>query len=191
MTVVGLGGGTLPKYLSAMLTRQRTGGHVDSVEISHNVYRVARDYFLFHGLNNSKTYIMDGADYFYDKPNTLDWVFLDAFDQLEGPVAFLFNKQFAKSVYRSLVPGGICTINAYETTPQDLTVYRDLFGRKQSGILTVSDDQQILVFVKRPAKLSRKLLTTGIQKFRNRFPGVDLQPFAFSFRRFPKNIYKK
>jgi hypothetical protein len=190
---IGLGGGSLIKYLYKIF---KTKAEFHAVDISYNVYRVARDLFQFYNLSHVKTFIMDGRDFFHHQPNNYyDWIFLDAFDQHEGPVDFLFDKNFATSVYNALQPGGVCAINVYEMTGgpnSNLNAYLKLFGMQRSGMLEVSEEQQVAIFIKRPGLLTQRIFVDHYKKHGKKIiNSINLLPYVQTFEPLKKTKLKK
>ncbi len=98
--LIGLGGGLIPKLLSA------EGVSTDAVEISSEVVRIARKYFGYKG----KVVIGDGRTFLRRTDKTYDFIVIDAFasDQL---AVHLFSKECFEEAASRLTKKGILAIN--------------------------------------------------------------------------------
>lgn len=98
--VIGLGGGLIPKLLSA------EGVATDSVEIDPKVVNVARRYFGYKG----RTIVADGRAFLRRTSETYDFIVLDAFASDQLPV-HLFSKECFEEASSRLPRKGILAIN--------------------------------------------------------------------------------
>jgi len=105
--VIGLGGGLIPKMLSAY------GKSVDAVEIDPEVVKVARDFFSYQG----PVIVADGRSYIQNTNKKYDMIVLDAYASDRLPI-HLFTKEMFGSVAGALRKDGVFAIN-YIGMPED------------------------------------------------------------------------
>jgi len=98
--VIGLGGGLIPKLLSAESVS------TESVEIDPKVVGIARKYFGYDG----RAIVADGRTFLRRTSNNYDFIVIDAFvsDQL---AAHLFSKECFEEAARRLTRKGILAVN--------------------------------------------------------------------------------
>ena len=111
--MIGLGGGSLVKYLLA----RDTGLRVTAVEIEPVVVELARRHFaLPEESARFRLRIADGADYVPAHPAHADVILLDGYDagdQVEG----LATLSFYQACRRALRPGGVLVVNLWGGSP--------------------------------------------------------------------------
>lgn len=104
--VVGLGAGSIPKYLNKYFPH----ASIDVVEIDPEVLSVAQKYFAFRENDRMKVYIQDGRMFIKRAKKKYDLVLLDAYRN--GSIPFhLTTKEFLAEVKKALKPGGVVTSN--------------------------------------------------------------------------------
>jgi spermidine synthase len=127
--IVGLGGGTLPRALSAALP----GAQIDAVEIDPAVVRVAKQYFSFAPGPNMQVFEEDGRAYVRRAVRTgkrYDLIMLDAYDHEYIPEHML-TQEFLREVRSLLAPDGVVAANTFSSSrlyDSESVTYRAVFG---------------------------------------------------------------
>lgn len=106
--VVGLGGASLPRTLSALLP----GARIDNVEIDPVVVEAARKFFFYQEGPLMRTFVADARDYVRQTDERYDLIVLDAFDGLEVP-AHLRTLEFYQELSGLLTPSGVVVTNLH------------------------------------------------------------------------------
>ena len=106
--VVGLGGGTLPRFVH----HYYPAATVDAVDINPEVVRVAKDYFGFREDSRLRAHVADGRRYIEQARVPYDLIFLDAYGANDVP-AHLTTQEFLRAVRRALTPGGVVVGNLW------------------------------------------------------------------------------
>ena len=107
--LVGLGGASLPKFLS----RHYPELHLDIVEIDPDVIKVAQNYFDFKISSNVNVFAMDGRMFLKHTNRKYDVIFLDAYTSDSLPF-HLTTVEFYRLVRDHLNPGGVVAVNLWE-----------------------------------------------------------------------------
>lgn len=127
--IIGLGGGSLPRALSAALP----DAHIDAVEIDPAVVRVARQFFGFVPGPNLQVFEEDGRAYVrraIRSGKSYDLIMLDAYDHEYIP-EHLLTQEFLREVRALLKPGGVVAANTFSSSKlydSESTTYRSVFG---------------------------------------------------------------
>lgn len=104
--MIGLGGGSMPKYCY----RRLPDATIAVAEINPEVIAL-RDYFLIPKDNKRfMVYCEDGADFVRRQPGQFDVLFVDGFDH-KGQPPQLCSQQFYGNCYRSLRSQGLLVVN--------------------------------------------------------------------------------
>jgi spermidine synthase len=104
--MIGLGGGSLPKYCYRHLPRAR----ISIAEISSEVIAL-RTYFQIPKDNNRfKVLLEDGAEFVRRQPGAFDVLMVDGFD-IKGQPPQLCSQPFYEDCYQALTPNGILVVN--------------------------------------------------------------------------------
>lgn len=104
--MIGLGGGSMPKYCYRYLPRTR----ISVAEISPDVIAL-RDYFKIPKDNGRfKVFLEDGAEFVKRHPASFDVLMVDGFD-MRGQPPQLCSEIFYEDCYRALTPNGIMVVN--------------------------------------------------------------------------------
>jgi len=112
--IVGLGGGTLPKTLHALLP----DATITSVEIDPAVVKAAKRYFDYQESDRIKTVTMDARVYLkraLREGKKWDLIILDAFNGDYIP-EHLMTKEFLEEVRTALTPAGLVAANTFATS---------------------------------------------------------------------------
>lgn len=142
--VVGLGAGSVPKYLN----RYFPAASIDVVEIDPDVVAIAKKYFLFKENDRMKVQVNDGRMFIKRTKKKYDLVFLDAYRN--GGIPFhLTTKEFLLETKKILKPGGVVTSNILSPSSNAfhdamIVTYRNAFEHLH---LFVGDESGNYIFV--------------------------------------------
>jgi spermidine synthase len=104
--MIGLGGGSLPKYCHRHLPLTR----ISVAEISSEVIAL-RTYFQIPKDNDRfKIFLEDGAEFVRRQPGVFDVLMVDGFD-IKGQPPQLCSQTFYEDCYQALAPNGIMVVN--------------------------------------------------------------------------------
>lgn len=107
--IIGLGGGSIPKYIHRFLPQMR----VTSVELNPAVLVAARQHFSLPDDDDRLSVVLgDGAAYVKNHPEVSDVLVLDAFDG-KGLASDLTSQEFYDSCFEALVENGILVANLW------------------------------------------------------------------------------
>jgi spermidine synthase len=127
--VIGLGGGTLPMTLRALLP----DAAIDAVEIDPAVVKAAREYFGFKDDDKLKVFTEDGRVFVKKAIKAeaqYDLIMLDAFEDDYIP-EHLLTREFLEEVKRILTPTGVVAANTFSSSglyPYESATYTAAFG---------------------------------------------------------------
>jgi spermidine synthase len=127
--IIGLGGGTLPDALQAMLPN----AVIHTVEIDPAVERIAMEYFDFTLGPNTESFISDGRVFVKRALNDgvkYDLVMLDAFEADYIPEHML-TQEFLEEVKGIMTPDGVLAANTFSGSAlydYESVTYRAVFG---------------------------------------------------------------
>ena len=149
--MIGLGGGSLPKYCYRHLPRTR----ISVAEISPEVMAL-RDYFLVPRDNERfKVLLEDGAEFVKRHSSSLDVLMVDGFD-LTGQPPQLCSEIFYEDCHRALTPNGIMVVNLCELGYKaSLRKIRGVFD--DVLLCDCPDGTNRIVFARKSERLSRTL----------------------------------
>lgn len=125
--IVGLGGGTLPRFLRHYYPEAL----IDVVDIDPDVVRVAREYFAFREDPGLRVHVADGRSYVERVHEPYDLVFLDAFDAHSVPT-HMTTQEFLAAVRRAVREDGVVVGNLWNSAHNALyapmvRTYRSVF----------------------------------------------------------------
>lgn len=106
LLMIGLGGGAFASFVQARLPEV----YVDAVEIDPVVARIAKNYFQLNEAENLQVHIVDAVEFVEQRKTAYDYIFLDAYDVDELPVA-LTTHRFFRDIRANLAPGGVVVVN--------------------------------------------------------------------------------
>ena len=147
--MIGLGGGSLPKYCYQHLPRTR----ISVAEISPEVMAL-RDYFMIPQNNERfKVLLEDGAEFVKRHSASLDVLMVDGFD-LNGQPPQLCSEIFYEDCYRALTRDGIMVVNlcdlGYKASLRKICeVFEDVL------LCDCPDGTNRIVFARKGEKLNR------------------------------------
>jgi len=146
---VGLGGGSIPKFLKYHFPDCR----IDIVEIREEVVKIAHDYFYLPEGPSLNIFIADIKDYFrYRRSTSYDLIILDVFDQ-NGMSESARGFTFLNTCQSRLCDNGVIIMNLWSEPKEEFRRMTDSLFRcfkNQVMILPVSDrSNQIGIGIKR------------------------------------------
>jgi len=122
--LIGLGAGSLVRYLSTMLPDCR----IDAVDHSQEIIDLARGYFKLPETDNVTVHCQDGVTFLENRDDRepYDTILLDAFDEL-GIADVIYNRDFFTTCQNHLTEGGTLCSNLWSGSASELTrVTREL-----------------------------------------------------------------
>lgn len=126
MLVLGLGGGSMTKYLRSYFPEAR----IVSIEFDEAVVSLAREYFGFEPDENMELAVMDGRRYLAGTGQNFNIIFLDAFHGDYIPF-HLMTREFLTLVKSRLAPGGVVVSNTWQgqkLSQRETATYQAVFG---------------------------------------------------------------
>ena len=108
MLVVGVGGGTMPRFLR----RYYPNASIDAVDIDPEVVNVAREYFGYRDDERMRAHVGDGRQFVERTREPYDIIFLDAFGTRNVP-PHLTTVEFMRAVRRAVKPTGVVVGNIW------------------------------------------------------------------------------
>ncbi len=108
MLVVGLGGGSLPRFLR----KHYPDAAIDAVDIDPEVVHVSRQYFGFKDDARMRAHVADGRGFIERTTEPYDIIFLDAFGTSNVP-AHMTTQEFLSAVRRAVRPDGVVVGNIW------------------------------------------------------------------------------
>jgi spermidine synthase len=129
--LVGLGGGSLPKFIQKQFPDTR----LDIVEIDPDIVKVCQEWFEFKPAKTTRVIVMDGRMYMKRAPDTAkyDVIMLDAYAGDRIPF-HMTTKEFVDLVKARLKPGGIVVTNLWEKSinkfyTSEVKTYQEAFAQ--------------------------------------------------------------
>ena len=122
--LIGLGAGSLVRYLSTMLPDCR----IDAVDHSQEIIDLARGYFKLPETDNVTVHCRDGVRFLENRNDgeAYDIILLDAFDEL-GIADVIYNRDFFTTCRNHLTESGTLCSNLWSgSAPELIRVTREL-----------------------------------------------------------------
>lgn len=116
ITMIGLGGGSLPKYCYSTLP----DANIAVVEINADVIALRNTFMVPPDNERFAVYCDDGAAYVAEKSGTEDVIVVDGFD-VGGQAPTLCTEMFYQHCYQALAPNGVMAVNLSENSKQHST----------------------------------------------------------------------
>jgi spermidine synthase len=183
--VVGMGGGTLPLALAALLP----DSHIDIVEIDSAVVRMAREYFGFASGPRLRVVVQDAR--VYGKRAALrgeryDLILLDAFTADYIP-EHLMTAEYLAETRALLTDDGVLTANTFGISrlyDHESTTYESIFG-PFLNLKTWNSANRIIVAAKAalPSKLELEARATQLKS--------ALRPYGVPIHRYPRQMSRR
>jgi len=179
--LIGLGGGSLAKYVYRQLPRAR----IVAVEVDLRVVRAAHCHFhLPIGKSRLRVIVGDGAEHAERHPASADVILLDAFvNHRQAPS--IRTAAFYETAARALKPGGVLVINFMLDDPGLHAYLRRLtkvFGGRLAALRAWGEDNVIvLAFRDDPGPIAPTLLAARAADLERRH-GLEFRDFALRIR---------
>lgn len=179
LALIGLGGGSLAKFIHRHLPQAR----LTALELNPEVVDAARAFFLLPGDDERLTVrVMDGARYVQDHPESLDVLLVDGYDA-KRIVEDLASVSFYDACLATLRPGGVAVFNLWGTD-RFFPVYMERLGQVfGTRLLRLPSERRgnVVVFAFRPPlpDLSLAVLNRQAQALE---PALDLELQDFLMR---------
>ncbi len=160
MLVVGLGGGTIPRFLH----KHYPGATIDVVDIDPAVVAVAKEFFGFKEDRLLKVHVADGRKFIEQCRISYDIVFLDAYGSDNIPY-HLATREFLMAARKAVGPEGIVVGNVWSRYSNDL--YDDMVKTYQAAFAELyifdvrASGNKIFVGVPRTRAVRRNELASG------------------------------
>ena len=170
LLVMGLGGGTLPRFFHKTLPKCL----VEVVEIDPGVVEVAREFCGFAEDDRLRAHIEDGRDFIESHEASYDVIVLDCFSH-EAIPEHLLTLEFLREVRGSLAAKGIAVANIWGRTDNRLyehmlLTYRAAF--EHVYVLDVPDSgTKVFVALTEPNQKSREEIVEEMQRLASRSGG--------------------
>ncbi len=123
--LIGLGGASIANALQRMFP----DSSIEVVELNPDIYKVAKKYFYFDPMNNTKVIIQDGILFLENavtQKKTYDFIIVDAFNN-NGAVPVFITEDFTNTIKSALTPNGVVVLNTLYNSEHD-TIYKKVFG---------------------------------------------------------------
>ncbi len=183
--VAGLGGGTLPTALAALLPDVR----IDVVEIDPAVVKAARTYFDFEENDRLRVHIRDARVFVkraLQRGRQYDLVMLDAYSGDYIP-EHLMTVEFLDETRRLLVTGGAVAANTFATSQlydHESETYRLVFGEFFNLRVSTSNNR-VIVATNGPLP-DRAILRANARRWR-----AALGPYDVPITSYPRRLSTK
>lgn len=143
IAVIGLGGGSMPKFLYQHLPETQ----IDVVEANPFVIQLRQQFCIPDDEPRFRVHRADGIAYIQQQTAQLDVLIIDAFDHHGLPKGFA-TEAFFRSCLAALRPGGVAVINIPEALPKKANLLAKIqraFG-KASLIVGIDDPENAVAF---------------------------------------------
>jgi spermidine synthase len=168
MLVVGLGGGSLPRFLR----KHYPAATIDVVDIDPDVVHVSKEYFGFREDERMRAHVADGRAYIEQTRTPYDVIFLDAFGATSVP-AHMTTVEFLGAVRRALRPDGVVVGNLWSGEHNRLydamaRTYEAVFDTVKIVPVTGTGNRIVLALPRKEAVDTRALASraTGVSASR-------------------------
>jgi spermidine synthase len=136
--MVGLGGGSVPKWVY----RQLPDARITVVELNPEVVSVARGFFFVpQDDERFQVVVGDGVDYVAAHPTSCDVLMIDGYDETSH-VESLATPEFYASCRAALRPGGIMVVNLWSSEKQFNTYMQRIFDAFDGLVLTLPAEER-------------------------------------------------
>lgn len=163
VTMIGLGGGSLPKFCYKYLPDSK----ISIAEINSDVIALRNEFLIPADDGRFQVICEDGADFVRKCNGSEDVIIVDGFDA-DGYCQSLCSEDFYSGCYQALSDGGVMAVNLFGTKGQRSVIINNIKNTfKEFVVVVVSEDitNRVLFAVKAPANgftEKRLLLTAGI-----------------------------
>lgn len=171
--IVGLGGGSMQRYLRKLLPELI----IESVEIDPEVRRIAQEYFGLREDERQIVRVEDGAAFMARPGPSYDVIFLDAFGPASIPEP-LRKREFLSDVKARLTEGGVVCANVWFGAPEYYEVmkaYEAVFPERYIVRCGGGSLNRIILALKTKTKLGMRGWIRKAEAFEKACPtGLDL-----------------
>jgi spermidine synthase len=159
--VLGLGGGTLPRFMH----RYYPDTVIDAVDIDPEVVHVAREFFGFRDSRTLRAHVADGRRFIEETREPYDVIFLDAFGTRSVP-PHLTTHEFLQAVRRALKPEGVVIGNVWSGEFNPLygamvRTYYDAFETVRVVPVTGAGNRMVIALPRAGALTTERLAKLG------------------------------
>ena len=148
--MIGLGGGSIPKYCY----RRLPGTRISVAEISPEVIGFRDAFQIPKDDNRFQVFCEDGADFVARRQDQFDVLIVDGFDKAGQPPQ-LCSPAFYADCYKALTPEGILVVNVYEGRHSVLIPrLSEIFGNRMI-LVGGEDSNNTIVFATKGTVLGR------------------------------------
>jgi spermidine synthase len=182
VTLIGLGGGSLAKYIHRQLPQTR----ILALEVDVRI--VAAAHRMFHlplGKRRLRVIVRDGAEHVAAHPASADMIFLDAFvNHRQAPS--IRTDAFYRAARRALRSDGVLVVNFMSDDPGLRAYLRRLagaFGARLAALRAIGEDNVIVfAFADDPGAVTPAALAGRAIALERRH-GLEFRRFAAGIRR--------
>jgi spermidine synthase len=135
IVMIGLGGGSLPKYCHAKLP----GASIVVTEINSDVIALRDQFYVPSDDERLRVLCEDGAAFVRNVVDSIDVLLVDGFD-LNGQSGQLCTQAFYDDCYASLAPGGMIVINLAAEDPNRERSVARVRRRFHNAVVVDSED---------------------------------------------------
>ena len=171
--IVGLGGGSMQRYLRKLLP----GLSIESVEIDPEVRRIAAEYFGFKEDERQIVHLEDGAAFMARAEAKYDIIFLDAFGPASIP-ELMRKREFLEAVKARLDEGGVVCSNVWYGAPEYFDVldaYEAVFPERYMVRCRPDSANRIILALPEKTGLGMRGWIKKAEEFERAHPtGLDL-----------------
>jgi len=172
--LIGLGGGSLLKYCY----QHFPNAHITAIEINADVIALRDQFHIPPDSQRLKVVHADAADYLSQIKDSVDLIFLDAYDQ-NGLVASLNTEKFYANCHRLLNTRGVLVANVWgkpSTIAPMLSQLRQQFAQQVCWGKS-ADSYNLIVFASKTA-MSRPHMQQQAEHVQSQHPEIELKEFV-------------
>ena len=162
ITMIGLGGGSLPKYCYNTLPN----ANITVVEINADVIALRDTFVVPPDDERFSVHCADGAAFIGSKIGTEDVIIVDGFD-VGGQAPTLCTEIFYQDCYRALADNGVMAVNLSENSKQHSTFIHRMRRCFPDVVIVVTAEDctnKVVFAIKKGSALNEKFLLTQAAK---------------------------
>ncbi len=167
ITMIGLGGGSLPKYCYNTLP----DANIAVVEINEDVIALRDTFMVPPDDERFAVHCADGAEYISEKTNaqksaTQDVIIVDGFD-VGGQAPTLCTEAFYQDCYRALADNGVMAVNLSENAKQHATFIHRMRRCFPDAVMVVTAEDctnKVVFAIKKGGAINEKTLLAQATK---------------------------
>ncbi|MDE2076360.1 MAG: fused MFS/spermidine synthase [Burkholderiales bacterium] len=162
--MIGLGGGSLPKYCHAHML----DADITVVEINPDVIVLRDEFQIPPDDDRFRIVCADGAEFIRHPPQRYDWIMVDGYDG-QGLPAALSSRSFYERCQAALAPEGILTLNLQADTTQCRQLTQRLGKLFEGQVLSIESDEGGNEIV---LATSAQVMRSSLANFDSRWQGL-------------------